>query len=181
MTTISIIGSAGRGEDSKFMTKTRFENIVLIVEEILVKSGYKWDSITLQSGGAAFIDHVAVALAIKHKCKLNLCLPCEWVNHQYIDTGSDDWRTNPGRLANKYHQEFSKIMGTDTLLQIEEAKPRICVYKGFHARNKHVAKCDIMIAFTSSTGKEPEHGGTFHTWGLCTAYKVHIPLGVVTG
>lgn len=180
MTTISIIGSAGRGDDAKIITKKRFENAVQLVENIITKSGYTWDKVILQSGGAAVMDHIAVILAIKHKCRLNLCLPCKWHDHKYLDNGSDDWRLNPGRLANKYHEAFSKIMGFNTFLQIEEARPYITVYEGFHSRNKRVAQCDIMIAITSSSGDSPERGGTLHTWGLCKSYKVHIPLLKIT-
>lgn len=60
------------------------------------------------------IDHVAVALFLEHpESQLTLFLPCPFVVRgdilQYEDTGSDDWRVNPGRMANNAHGAYSRF------------------------------------------------------------------------
>jgi len=182
---ISIIGSAGRGNDAKHVSCKRFEAMVNIVETMILNAEYKWDQIQLISGGAAFSDHIAVALFLKHPdSKLILYLPCPWDTTQYHDTGSSDWCVNPGRISNKYHTEFTTKIGYNSLLQIEEAHKKGAILdttgRGFHSRNLKVSNCQILIAFTSATGNEPpSDGGTSHTWKASNKYnpfKVHIPL-----
>jgi hypothetical protein len=183
--TLSIIGSAGRKGDGNLMSKLRFEGMCTTIENMIITAKYKWDDITLQSGGAAWCDHVAVHLALKHKCKARLYLPCQWVcddkgHGMYQDTGSSDWRTNPGKMSNKYHIEMSQKMGYSTLDQIEQLRLQggdlDCSKKGFHSRNTMVAQCTMMIAMTVSDTAEPCDGGTKDTWTKCKAFKVHIPL-----
>ncbi len=116
--------------------------------------------------------------------KLTLYLPCKWKNGKHIDTGGFDWKTNPGRSANKYHKIFSEEMGYDTLQQINNAIKKgatmVCSDQGFHARNTLIAKnCDIMIAFSWSDGDTPEEGGTLDTWKKCKAKKIHISLNTL--
>lgn len=182
---ISIIGSAGRGPDAKIMSAIRFNSMVNIVETMILNAEYKWNQIHFISGGAAYSDHVAVALFLKHpESKLSLYLPCDWDTTQYHDTGSSDWRANPGKISNKYHKEFTTKMGHNTLHQIEEARKKGATLdtssRGFHSRNLKVANCQILIAFTSATGNEPpSDGGTSHTWKSSDKYKpykLHIPL-----
>jgi hypothetical protein len=195
-TVISIIGSAGRGADGNLMSAIRFNAMVDTVETMIVTAKYEWKNIELRSGGAAWCDHIAVALFLRHKeSKLVIFAPCDWnvVTHvdeakgvittsaNFYDSGSGDWRVNPGKLANKYHAEFSQKMGYNTLQQIEEARQAgatiDCSCKGFHKRNLQVAKCNMLLAFTSSDGDAPHStGGTHHTWSSCTAWKAHLPL-----
>jgi hypothetical protein len=179
-TIISIIGSAGRGEDAKSMSATRYSAMVTLVESMIEQAGYDWTDIELRSGGAAWCDHIAITLFLKHKCKLSLFLPCDWKGDHYNDNGSADWRVNPGRTSNYYHKQFSDKMGYDTLAQIEDARLRGAILdvsgKGFHNRNRMVAKCDVMIAFSNSITDQPTDGGTNHTWKLCKANKIHISL-----
>ena len=177
MTTISIIGSTR--DKSKQMTKTHFDNAVKLIEQLIIKANYSWDKVILKSGGAAWMDHIAVVLAIKHKCRLILCFPCKFIDNQYLDTGSSDWRINPGRLANKCHHSFSQAMGYNTLNEITLANPQISIFNGFHARNKCVAECDILIALTPHDTISNK-GGTAHTYNLCKSYKMHIPLLRIT-
>ena len=59
MLTISVIGSAGRKDDSARVNQRLYEQGV----EYLVKCIDRLDQpITIVSGGAAFVDHMAVAL-----------------------------------------------------------------------------------------------------------------------
>lgn len=72
-------------------------------------------------------------------------------------------------------------MGYNTLQQIDSVSKEVKVYSGFHARNKGIAICDILIAYTFASGVEPEGGGSGHTWGQCKAFKLHIPLLSIEG
>lgn len=134
----------------------------------------------LVSGGAAWGDHVAVALFLgfPERFKLTLHLPCGFVNGQYINNGSYDWRVNPGKTTNSYHRAFSKAANRDSLKDIQRAislGANIFIYDGFHKRNDIVATCPNMVAFTWGKA-EPEDGGTLYTWNKSKANKVHISL-----
>jgi len=139
---ISIIGSAGRGSDAKLVSATRFAAMVDAADEAVRNAKYDWGSIELCSGGASFSDHVAVALFLRHpEAKLRLFLPCAWVSEppSYLDTGSADWRVNPGRMSNGYHRLFSAKLGVNSLAQIEQVRGMVgCVIDtsstGFHSR-----------------------------------------------
>jgi hypothetical protein len=186
---IAIIGSAGRGDDGARMTKDVFQAMVDRAREILSNDlQYKCNTdISLISGGAAWADHVAVEIFLRahHEGKpladLALFLPCPFdlARNSFADTGTPDWRLNPGLSANRYHREFSNILGRDTLAEVREAilcgaKAEVC--QGFHARNTEVAKADVLIAFTWSDGKAPAKGGTLDTWRKCTGRKIHISI-----
>jgi hypothetical protein len=104
--TISIIGSAGRNDDKRKMSKTRYEKMVVKAEEIIFKEwDLKRDQILLVSGGAALADHVVVDLFLKYHdqgLKLRLELPCAWdaKRKRFKDDGTRNWRTNPGGTCN---------------------------------------------------------------------------------
>lgn len=176
---ISIIGSADLN-----VAADKFEVMVNTAESIITAFNLPWDQITLVSGGAAWADHVAVMVSLRHNTKLKLFLPCEWIPHDdsgnYADTHVRDWRVNPGYLANLYHMKFSVALKRDTLQDIETARRNgalIDVSPGFHKRNLKVAKSDFLIAFTSShTNEPPPKGGTRHTWNACKVPKVHVSL-----
>jgi hypothetical protein len=137
-------------------------------------------AIELVSGGAAWADHVAVRLFLDGKASsLTLHLPCPFVDGKYLDTGSNDWRTNPGQSANYYHQKFSQAMGCDTLADIQTAISKganVVVGAGFHQRNSQIAKSDVLLAFTWAVGDTPSDGGTLDTWNKCKAPKLHVQL-----
>jgi hypothetical protein len=194
-TVISIIGSAGRKEDAKLMSAKRFNNMVDVIEKMIITGKYDWSRVELRSGGAAWCDHVAVVLFLRHQeAKLTIFSPCQWIpsvmetlqgrvatRPNFEDTGASHWAANPGRLSNHQHHQFSQKMGYDTLQQIENARLAGAIIdtsaKGFHKRNLEVAKCDMMIAMTSSDGDAPRStGGTFHTWSSSKAWKAHLPL-----
>ena len=69
-------------------------------------------------------DHVAVVLFLEHGVSgLTLYFPCDWVSTPpgFIDTGERDWRINPGATANRYHYEFTRKAGRDSLADIRNA------------------------------------------------------------
>ena len=135
-------------------------------------------------------DHVAVRLfAEGWVARLTVFSPCAWDSDacQFVDTGSADWRNNPGRIANKHHRNFSRHLGTSSLEELEHvrlmgkegAMTMDCTSAGFHARNNLVAsKAEYMIAFTLAPGDAPPRkGGTRYTWNRCKAQKkLHISL-----
>lgn len=182
---IAIIGTAGRKEDGAKMTKEIYEKMIYAVRYIIISHfGLDISKVTLVSGGAAWADHIAVNLYNYGYVKdLILHLPCEWNNGKYLDTGSRDWRVNPGKTSNYYHEQFSGKVGVNTLNEIENAKVKGCKLimdsKGFHNRNNEVSKASYMIALTWGEGSEPKDGGTLHTWKLCNGNKIHLPLSQV--
>ena len=96
-----------------------------------------------------------------------------------MDTGSSDWRTNPGRSANKLHKKFSEKIKEDSLEHLNTAitvGATIFVHGGFHARNSFVAECDYLLAFTWGSGDVPKEGGTMDTWSKCKGKRYHVPL-----
>jgi hypothetical protein len=184
---VSVVGSAGRdpAEDER-ISKDLFHEMKIMTIKIIqkhIQSDLK--TIKLVSGGAALADHVAVSLFIENQGfeGLTLHLPTKWESNlmRYYDSGEKDFRSNPGRTANKFHEKFSKLIGIQSLEEVEKARllgAQFHIWNGFHARNTKVAKCDLMIAFTwSKTDIPPHSGGTIDTWNKSDAkMKVHIPL-----
>jgi len=181
MTTVSIIGTSGRSGN---ITKETY--IKMISTSITYLKSLSLESIILVSGGAAFADHIAVHIFL-HKdiyqlniISLHLDLPCKFDMNtcKFEDNGSSDWKGNPGKVANYYHDRFNAITGGksyDEICKVINFGAEISVHKGFHARNQYVAKSNYMLAFTF--GKNyPEDGGTKHTWDLCKSNKFHISL-----
>ncbi|RUP48730.1 hypothetical protein BC936DRAFT_144084 [Jimgerdemannia flammicorona] len=188
-TTIGIIGTAGRGVGVK-MTKSIFDAMLSKTEHIIEgQLKLEWEQVVLVSGGAAWSDHVAVQLFLLHDCGLTLFLPCAWDNKtpKFVDTGVTNWRSNPGRSANHYHQKFKLATGYEPLKDIQAAVYNGAIvdasHHGFHARNTAIARnSDVLIAFSWSTGNAPTEGGTFDTWRKCPAQrKIHISLHDLSG
>ena len=168
--TFSIVGSAGRQEDGERLSKHHFDAACLIASELLYQFEENNYKITcLVSGGAAFIDHVAVRLFLDKKVPhLRLFLPCEFVSGMFHDSGiSNDAGKNPGGTANYYHSKFKRKTGIDSLSELQIAKREgaemINVDKGFFARNALVAKSDFILACTFGNKQEVKDGGTAHT------------------
>lgn len=180
---ISIIGTAGRGADALRMTAELFEQMVRVARHLIQTNGGD-EPVDLISGGAAWSDSVALYLWLRHRQEfrsLTLHLPCRWDHdkRQHHDNGSWDWKENPGRTANRYHQEFSAKMNRNTLADMHDALSAgatfVDTYKGFHERNGHVADCDYLIAFTWGDGATPTDGGTADTWKKSKAKcKTHV-------
>lgn len=176
MVTVSIIGTAGRDKSQSY-SRELYDKMIFAAKYAL--AGLQ--DVTLVSGGAALSDHVAVSLYLEGFVDgLILHLPCKWTGSAFIDTGLYDWRQNPGRTSNIYHQRFSNIVGIDSLAEISRAIEKGATvydhYNGFHARNSEVAKTDYMLAFTWSKTGAPVDGGTLDTWNKSKAQKIHIDL-----
>ena len=150
---IGIIGAAhARAADSALHRAGVFEAMCAAVERVIVEDWQlQWDTVVLVSGGAAWGDHVAVALFMERACdsatdrrgapKLRLLLPCKWdaAKKQFEDNGQVDWRINPGGTANTYHRQCSASTGRDTLADLEKAQKLGAAWQddffGFHHRN----------------------------------------------
>lgn len=181
MSRIGIIGSAGRGGDEEKLNDKVYSSILSYLEDKLP------NDCTLVSGGSSWMDHLAVSLYLKYqdKFKLELYIPCEWdtTNRCYRDNGVVDWMVNPGGTLNYYHRRFSKIVGFDSLDQINDAISRgaiLKVEKGLFKRNDRVASSiDVLYAFTFTTRDSPCDGGTLYTWKKAKCKKVNcisIPI-----
>lgn len=164
---VSIIGSAGRSIPKTHQTR---ETMEAMYNHCLGKLKTLPTKPILVSGGAAWADHLAVWLGLREGYSVVLHLPCEFKDVMYVDNGSSDWRTNPGKTANYYHRVFSTALGTDSLGDIQKLMEmdttEVHVGKGFHERNGKVAKSEYMLAYTWGRGDEPDDGGTKHTWDL---------------
>lgn len=177
MTTVSIIGTAGRGDYGKMMTSALYTKMIEKSKAILDE--WKIGQISLVSGGAAWSDHVAVQLFLEgYVKKLTLHLPCEFKDGKYFETW-DNWQ-NPGKSANTYHTRFSDKLKRNTLEEIQKAidlGATVVVHKGFYARNSKVALSSYLIAFSWSEGNTPTDGGTLDTWNKSKSKnKRHVSL-----
>ena len=177
MTTISIIGTAGRKEDGEKLSKSVYEKMYLAAKKIV----HEFTDPQLVSGGAAWGDHLAVSLFLaKEVKKLTLHFPCEF-NSRVSKFAEAGFRSSGG-TANYYHRLFSqKMAGNDTatLHGIQKALlagAESTISTGFLARNKLVAKSDVILAFTFGESG-PKDGGTKHTWDHARkAKRIHVPI-----
>jgi len=76
-------------------------------------------------------------------------------------------RVSVGQIRLKPRLAVGVSAGRDSLLDMERALAVGAIgdttHRGFHARNREVAKAGYLIAFTFGTGQEPAGGGTLHT------------------
>ena len=113
---------------------------------------------------------------------LNLHLPAKWVEEphpHFHEADGANWKTNPGKVSNAYHRQFSEKIKEDTLQEIQMAFYMGATHKvhdGFKQRNSYVALSEYLIAFTWGEGDVPKNGGTHDTWTKCKNRKIHIPL-----
>ena len=165
---LGIVGTAGRHEDGKRLTRTHFESMCVIASELIKQckeSNYEID--TLISGGAAWADFSCVKLFLDHTVpKLKLFLPAEWDGGRFYDNGQKEH--NDGGISNYYHLQFQRMTGINSLSQMEIARQEgaefIIVNRGFFARNYLIAKhSDFLLAITFGNGSEVKDGGTSHT------------------
>jgi predicted NAD-dependent protein-ADP-ribosyltransferase YbiA (DUF1768 family) len=170
---IAIIGTAGR---TKVPTINEWNNM-LKDAELRVKP-----QDTLISGGAAFADHIAVKLFLEGKVKgLKLRLPAKIKNGKFVGG-----KGTAGGTAQYYHENFSKLLGVDTVAEIEQAieKGAEATYeteisnKAMFIRNEKVAnESNAMIAYTYGEGNQPADGGTKDTWNKSKyADKTHVQI-----
>lgn len=173
MVTLSIVGTAGRKDDARKLSKYHFEAMCLCAETLLKSlkdTGYLID--TLVSGGAAWADHVAVKLYLQGKIEnLILYLPTKYEQGQFDITAINDAdrsrdRTT-GETINYYHRKFSRVAGFNSfeeLTRAEEMGAGFYVTKGgFFGRNAMVAKSDCILAMTFGNENKVKLGGTHNT------------------
>jgi len=180
MTTIAIIGSAGRKDDAQHMSPELYRRMYAATRLRM----YQWKPTRLISGGAAWADHLAVQLYLqRHAQALKLVLPAYFKDCKYLSTGY----RSPGGISNYYHKLMSDVVGYNTLSDIQAAIDQgaeIEVIPGFKARNTPVAHdADYMLAMTFGTSSgyytqgtpgyvQPataglKLGGTADTWFKC--------------
>jgi hypothetical protein len=182
--TIALIGTAGRKEDGRKLTKESWDQLLADAEQRVRPED------TLVSGGAAWADHIAVRLFLDGKVKgLKLFLPSEvaW------DHG---WFAGPPKsaasAAQYYHEQFSKVIGTNSIRDLLDAinkgaeveyEPSSQGYKAMFDRNKKVAAAaDSSLAYTFGPSKSrPKDGGTLDTWNQISGeQKIHVPIDGLT-
>jgi len=167
--TLAIVGTAGRKDDAKRLTRKHFEAMCIVASGLVEQINESNYPIThLVSGGAAWADHVAVRLFLDKKVPgLRLFLPAAFEDGSYHDNGNKDAYENSGGTANYYHKQFQQRTNinslTDILIAQTHGAELIPVLKGFHARNSLVAKSDFILACTFGDGKMVKDGGTADT------------------
>lgn len=182
MIKIAIIGTAGGKESKGSLNKELFNKMIKkaieLINEIVKVNKKENKDVTIKSGGAAWSDHVAVRIGNNYG-SVEIYFPCNWdtKSYRHEDTGEYDWKKNPGRLANKLHNEFGEELGTDTQKEFLELK-NVTMYKGngFHDRNTYVANSHYLIAFTFSKDMDSYKGGTADTWKKCKGQRIHVNL-----
>lgn len=171
-TRIGIIGSAGRTDDQPKMTTALYVNAFRHLKQLLSTLSPNPE---LVSGGAAWIDHLAVSyylLNLNKVAGLRLHLPAPINEHGYY--GHPDAKT-----ANRYHHHFQTVTGLQSLSILNDLPALATVHDGFKARNLAIAtSVDVLIAFTFNSGNQPKpRSGTAHTWNHSTATtKIHVDL-----
>lgn len=136
------------------------------------------------SGGAAWVDHIAVALFLAGRVQgLRLHLPAPFDMNNCCFVGP---RNSAASAANYYHDLFSRAIGENSLAHIKQAiekgafvteQPVGHGYRAMFARNNIVASEVVgLLAYTFGTGPEPADGGTKDTWDKCQGIKLHVPL-----
>lgn len=179
MTTMAIIGTAGRRSDKPLMSRKLWTSMWATARLRV----YQWKPTKLVSGGAAWADHLAVQLYIEGVVpELKLYLPADFRDYGFLSTG----HRSPGGVSNYYHGLMSKVLGWETLFDIQKAIDQgaeIEIIPGFKARNNGVARADYMLAMTfgthsglytpgtpgylSSKAGGVKDGGTADTWTKC--------------
>ena len=184
MTSIAIIGTAGRGPLSVRLSWSLYQRCVGLVESTL--SGRDLTQITLVSGGAAWMDHVAVTVFLRNYEKglgLRLFLPVPLVEPSDMKERVEFRCTREGLIMNHYHDKFQVHLP-------QQVNPRAAfnsalqhgaeikvIRGGFKKRNFSVGKVDEVWAFTWAEGEVPAEGGTRHTWDHSSApVKRHASL-----
>lgn len=172
---IALIGTAGRGQET--MTKELWQAMVTDAKSRI----HPGDE--LFSGGAAWADHLAVALFLEeHVSSLGLFLPAPMdVRGAFI--GPDK---GAAQASNYYHRKFSEVLGLNTRGQIllaetkgafVSAEPVGPGFGAFFARNQKVAdRVTHCLAYTWGEGDEPADGGTKWTWDRIEGERIHVSL-----
>lgn len=153
--TLAVIGTAGRGADGTKLTPFHWTAMVAAAYEVALS-----EKVTdLVSGGAAWADHVAVAMSGSFPVKL------------YIP----EWERDLD-IAAFYHRRFSGVIKEDTWSQVH-AVSNIVNHRGFKDRNTLVARdADVSIAMTFGDGPNVKDGGTADTVRKMACPGYHFDL-----
>jgi len=161
---LGIIGTAGRKEDGDKLKLGHWILMNGVAETLALALNVNG----FVSGGAAWADHVAVSLYLKHqilkKFDLSLHLPAKLTITGFMQ-GFDKY--DAGKTSNYYHELFSKKIGIDSIQELNCAAGLCCnttIGTDFKSRNTLVAnEADILLAFTFGEGSELKDGGTKDT------------------
>lgn len=163
---VAIIGSCGR--TGGLFTKGHFAKMVEEARRIITEV-FKLKRWKLVSGGAAWSDHVAVALMMKGMGdSLTLHVPYKIYEGKLTDAQSD-----------RLHRVFSETIGRDSISDLNRVNARVKTWKSYKERNDQIAKeAAYLIAFSWSEGNRPESGGTKYTWDKAKncIRKFHVSL-----
>lgn len=186
---VGVIGTAGRKEDKDKMSRELFLRMAGHTKQYLHEElGLKADNITMVSGGAAWADHIAVAMYLKdYAANLTLHLPANlqmFINNGPNRGNSYFYGNKSADTANYYHGLMTQKCNMHTLNQIAHAihkGAQVTYSSDFKVRNLLVAKeAQILLAYTWGEGNIPKDGGTSHTWNNSSAIiKKHIPLKIL--
>lgn len=185
---ITIAGTAGRKEDAARLNSDVYEKMIEATK-IAIKLIFERERVTtatLVSGGAAWADHIAVILALRHKSTfaLNLHLPAVFMADGLGFVEGPD-KFDAGATANYYHKAFRRASGHKSLEElgnvIDMKTTKTVCYPGFKARNLMMAESDYVIALTFGED-DVKDGGTKHMVDHFlkdhTREKlIHIPIG----
>lgn len=174
---VSIIGTAGRSSTEPLSLDLYLKAVEHVRQLVVQWTDPK--TTTLVSGGAAWMDHIAVGLYQQGFAPgLELHFPAPWRPGEL----QFDPTHFSGKTANYYHRRFSARLGADpaaSLRGLQEALNRGAqhsVHVGFKARNVPVSQADLLIALTWGT-TAPSSTGTLHTWNLAQkSTRIHVCL-----
>lgn len=125
------------------------------------------------SGGSIWCDHIAVTLFLNGNVKeLTLHLPDKWSFEKREFMGT----TSSGRTLNTIHKQFSKILGRNTLHEIDQVLNSGAVYTSsshFFERNTLIAQSsDVLYAIVVKNMRMTP--GTRDTWTKSSGPKFII-------
>ena len=185
MTKIALIGTAGRNP-AKPMTKELWKAMLNDAQKRVQPED------DLISGGAAWADHLAVALYLMDKVQsLTLYLPAPLIGTTLLGVVKMHYEgrvsISAGYISNVYHQKFSNVLGIDSWLEIREAvekgasvfsEPRSDNSSPFFVRNAKVAKAaEECLAYTWGPPRGgPADGGTKNTWDQIKGKRTNVSL-----
>jgi len=178
---IGIIGTAGRKEDGKRLTKDSFNKMVKDAKDRIKIWRFEKNKIDLVSGGAPWADHVAVSLYLSGDADtLTLFLPCMFdrTHKKFFPEGEG----KPASIINYYHEKFGKAVGgssRDGLVKAEKKGAILIELDGFMQRNIKVGEVDVLLAYTFGFGI-PSSSGTKHCWDNSpAAKKIHVGISTL--
>ncbi len=200
--TLAIIGTAGRQDDAAKLAELGACFYQAMLSKV-VEASDDWKVMHGVSGGAAYADHLAVSAYLDGRLtSLTLYVPAEFTMKGF--TPNPQVQFNPGATLNRYHQAFSRVVGFDSIAQLQMAidkGAKIVVQPGFKNRNLLVARdATHLIAFTFGDDAPPvdltpdmdgfgssdaaglKDGGTAHTFreAYRCVVKRHVSLAWLT-